>query len=307
MSSPRLTSVDLNLLVTLDALLKERNVTRAAARLGISQSAMSHTLRRMRTLFKDPLFVSTPRGMVPTPRAQELASPVERMLKDIETLLDQPRFDPATARRKFKLIGSDYTQLVLLRPLLRHLAEHAPGIDIAFRTARGQLSKLLEHGDADLAIGIFDADLVDGFRQELFRDDFVCLMRTGHPAARRPLTLQRFLEFSHALVAPRELDDTGVVDTLLHKLGKARRIALSVPHFLVAPYAIAESDLLLTTATRIARVVEKPFGLRAVRPPLELPEFTINQYWHEQRHQDPAHVWLRGLLRQLCQEGLDTH
>jgi DNA-binding transcriptional LysR family regulator len=304
MVSSRLAGVDLNLLVTLDILLKEKNVTRAAARLGISQSAMSHTLRRMRTLFDDPLFISTPRGMVPTPRAQELAAPVERMLKDIEHLLDQPRFDPSTSRRKFKIIASDYTQLVLLPPLLRHLAMHAPGIDIAFRTARGELSRLLERGDADLAIGIFDADLTDGFRQELFQDDFVCLVREDHPVASRraPLTLERFLELSHALVAPRELEDTGIVDTVLDKLGKKRRIALSVPHFMIAPYAIAGSELVLTIATRIARVVEKPFHLRILRPPLELPSFTISQYWHGRQHHDPAHVWLRGVLRQLCQE-----
>ncbi|HZH14912.1 MAG TPA: LysR family transcriptional regulator [Archangium sp.] len=306
MNSSRLASVDLNLLVTLDTLLKEKNVTRAAARLGVSQSAMSHSLRRMRTLFDDPLFVSTPRGMIPTPRAQELARPIERMLQEVEHLLDQPRFDPGTARRKFKLIASDYTQLVLLPPLLRHLAQHAPGIDIAFRTARGELSRHLERGDADLAIGMFDADLPDGIRQELFQDGFVCLLRADHPAARRPLTLERFLEFSHALVAPRELEDTGMVDTVLGRMSKKRRIALSVPHFLVAPYAIAHSDLLLTIAERIARVVEKPFGLRTLQPPLEMPRFTISQYWHERWQHDPAHVWLRGTLRQLCQESLDA-
>lgn len=305
MSPPRLAGVDLNLLVTLDTLLKERNVTRAAAKLGISQSAMSHTLRRMRALFEDPLFVSTPRGMIPTPRAQELAGPIERMLQDVEHLLDQPRFDPGTARRKFKLIASDYTQLVLLPPLLRYLEKHAPGIDLAFRTARGELSRLLERGDADLALGMFDADLAEGFfRQPLFQDEFVCLLRADHPAARKPFTLERFLELSHALIAPREVQDTGVVDSILDKLGKKRRIALSVPQFLVAPYATAHSDLLLTTAARIARAVEKPFGLRILTPPLALPTFTIGQYWHERWHQDPAHVWLRGLLWQLCQEEL---
>lgn len=306
MSPPRLSSVDLNLLVTLDTLLKEKNVTRAAARLGISQSAMSHTLRRMRTLFDDPLFVSTPRGMVPTPRAQELAGPVERMLKDVEQLLDQPRFDPSTARRKFTLIASDYVQLVLLPPLLRHLSQHAPGIDLAFRTARGELGQLLERNDVDLAVGIFHTDLSDGFRQELFQDEFVCLMRADHPASQRPLTLECFLELSHVLVAPRELQDTGVVDAELAKLGKQRRIALSMPQFLVAPYVIAESDLLLTTTTRIAQAVARPFGLRIVRPPLALPGVTISQYWHERRQHDPAHIWLRGLLWQLLQAERDT-
>jgi len=305
--SSRLAGVDLNLLVTLDVLLKEKNVTRAAARLGISQSAMSHTLRRMRALFEDPLFISTPRGMLPTPRAQALAGPVERMLKDVEHLLDQPGFDPSTSRRKFKLISSDYTQLVLLPPLLRHLAQHAPGIDISFRTARGELSGLLERGDADLALGIFDADLSDGFRQDLFRDDFVCLVREAHPLAaqREPLSLEQFLALSHALVAPREREDTGVVDTMLDKLGHKRRVALAVPNFMAAPYALAGTDLVLTLATRIARIVEKPFRLRILPPPLELPPFTISQYWHGRQHHDPAHIWLRTLLRQLCQDELE--
>lgn len=227
------------------------------------------------------------------------------MIQDIEHLLDQPGFDPATARRKFKIVASDYTQFVLLRPLLSHLAQHAPGIDLAFRTARTNLSRLLENGDVDLAIGMFDADMADGFRQELFQDDFVCLVREGHPSAQRPLTLEHFLELSHALVAPREVDDTGVVDRMLGTLGKQRRIALSVPHFMVAPHAIAESDLVLTIAARIARGLEKSFALRTLPVPLELPPFTISQYWHERQREDPAHLWLRGALHQLCQERLE--
>ncbi len=302
MPPPRLVSIDLNLLVALDTLLREKNVTRAAARLGISQSAMSHALRRMRNLFEDPLFVSTPRGMQPTPRAQELADPIERILKGVEHVLDQPRFDPATAQRKFRIIASDYAQFVLLPSLVRYLERHAPGIDITIRTARSLLFERLERGDADLAIGLFDSDMEDGYRQELFSERFVCLVRAEHPVARRGLTLERFLEFPHALVSPREFEDTGIVDTALAKLGKKRRVSLSVPHFLVAPYAIAGSDLLLTIPARIAHAFEKPFHLRILRPPLELPGFTMSQYWHERSRQEPAHTWLRGVLKQLSQE-----
>ncbi|HYI02732.1 LysR family transcriptional regulator [Hyalangium sp.] len=301
MPPPRLASVDLNLLIALDTLLREKNVTRAAARLGISQSAMSHSLRRMRTLFDDPLFVSTPRGVLPTPRAQELAGPIERILKDVEHVLDRPRFEPATAQRRFRIIASDYTQLVVLPPLVRYLAQHAPGIDLVFRTAPSLVFQRLERGDADLAIGLFDAEMEGGYRQELFHEEFVCLVRARHPVVRRGLTLERFIELPHALVSPRESEDGGIVDTALAKLGKKRRVSLSVPHFLVAPYAIAGSDMVLTTPARIAHIFEKPFNLRMLRPPLELPGFTMSQYWHERSQHDPGHAWLRGLLRQLSQ------
>jgi DNA-binding transcriptional LysR family regulator len=263
---------------------------------------MSHALRRMRNLFDDPLFVSTPRGVLPTPRAQELADPIERILKDVEHVLDQPRFEPASAQRKFRIIASDYAQLVILPSLVRYLEQHAPGIDLAFRTAPSLVAQKLEQGDADLAIGLFDADMEDGYRQELFHEEFVCLVRADHPVIRRGLTLERFIELPHALVSPRETADTGVVDTALAKLGKKRRVSLSVPHFLVAPYAIAGSDMVLTIPARIAHVFEKPFQLRTLRPPIEVPGFTISQYWHERSQRDPAHVWLRGVLRQLSQE-----
>lgn len=302
MAPPRLASVDLNLLIALDVLLRERNVTRAAARLGLSQSAMSHALRRMRNLFGDQLFVSTPRGVLPTPRAEELAGPIERILKEVEHVLDRPRFDPATAQRKFLIIASDYSQFVILPRLVSYFAQHAPGIDLAFRTAPSMVFQKLERGDADLAVGRFDADMEDGYRQELFHEEFVCMVRADHPVLRQGLTLERFIALPHALVAPRESADTGVVDTVLAKHGKKRRISLSVPHFLVAPYAIAGSDMVLTIPTRVAKAFEKPFQLRIVPPPLEVPGFTISQYWHERSQNDPAHAWLRGVLRKLAQE-----
>jgi DNA-binding transcriptional LysR family regulator len=195
---------------------------------------------------------------------------------------------------------------VLVRPLLRHLARHAPGIDIAFRTARGQLSRLLEHGGRGCGIGMFDADLGDSYRQELFRDDFVCLMRAGHPAARRPPHPGALPRVPPCARRAPELDDIRGWWTP-GSTRSERSGASSSPSRISSwpPTPSRTSDLLLTIATRMARVIEKPFGLHASAPPLELPEFTINQYWHEQRHQDPSHIWLRDLLRRLCQEELD--
>jgi DNA-binding transcriptional LysR family regulator len=302
MDRNQLANIDLNLLVILDLLLKERNVTRAAARLGISQSAMSHALRRLRSMFEDQLLVSTPRGMVPTERALALVDLVEQTLANIESILSsRSRFDPATARRKFTLIASDGIQFLMLPRLLSHLSQHAPGIDLSFRILKGNLALQLQN-EIDIAIGPFDSILESGYRQELFHEQFACILRKGHPHVGETLSLEEFTSMPHALVAPKQLNDSGLVDEMLSKLGKTRRIALCIPHFMVAPGAIVSSDLILTLSARLARAFAEIYPLRVLPAPLEIPGYTISQHWHERWHRDPAHVWLRGVLAELFQQ-----
>ncbi len=301
MNRTQLANIDLNLLVILDLLLKERNVTRAAARLGISQSAMSHALRRLRSMFEDQLLVSTPRGMVPTERALALVDRTEQILDNIESILSsRPRFNAATAQRKFTLIASDGIQFLMMPRLLSHLAQHAPGIALSFRTLKGNLALQLED-EIDIAIGAFDSDVESGYRQELFQEEFACMLRKGHPHVGQTLSLEEFTSLHHALVTPRQLNDSGLVDDMLSKLGRTRRIALAVPHFLVAPVAIVSSDLILTLSARLARAFAEIYPLRVLPVPLKLPGYTITQHWHERWHRDPTHIWLRGVLTELFQ------
>jgi DNA-binding transcriptional LysR family regulator len=296
--SARLATTDLNLLVAFDALVAEGNVTRAAERVGLTQPAMSHALARLRKVVGDPLFLRTPQGMTPTPRAVELVEPVRRALGEIERALHQPnRFDPRGTQRTFTMACVDFGSLVMVPPLLARLRSEAPGIDLVVRQLRSEtIEKQLAEGDVDLAIGVLnDADESWMVTRRLFDDRFVCVLREGHPALGAPLTLDTFCALDHALIAPRGRRG-GVVDTALARLGRRRRVALRIPHFLAAPIVIAQSDLILTLPERIARSFAAMLPLRVVDPPLEVEGFSMSAYWHELAARDPAHAWLRGVV-----------
>lgn len=293
MHAAHVSSVDLNLLVALDALLTERNVTRAAARVGLTQPAMSHALARLRRLFDDPLFVRTRGGILPTSRAEQLQEPIRRALREIEGALHGgPTFDPKTAQATFTIATSDYGAFVLVPDLAAAIAREAPGIDLRVLAIPEPLGSELEDGSIDLVIGLTTGVPESLRRQKLFDERFVCVMREGHPAAEKPLTLTRFLALRHALVAPRGRAG-GIVDDLLAARGLSRRVALTVPHFLVAPRVIARTDLVLTLAGRVADAFAEHEGLVVVPPPLALSGFSFHALWHVRRTRDPGHAWLR--------------
>ena len=290
-----LTGVDLNLVLALDALLAERHVTRAAARLGVTQSAASHALARLRDLFGDPLLVRGPRGaMITTPRAEALAPQVHRVLVDLAGVLRGDAFDPATTRRVFRIGASDYAELVLLPKLIERIGRLAPGIDL-------WVHPFDEHGDAELAAGALDAVFAlprgsarsaGSYEKVLFDEGFTCILRADHPLAGGKLTLPRYCGASHLLVAPRGSPGS-LVDDALAEHGRSRRVALAVPHFLVVPYIVAGSDLVATLASRVAARFTETLGLVAMPPPVQLPRFQIAVAWHERNHHDAAHRWLR--------------
>ncbi len=302
LASARGRQLDLNLLVALDALLAEGNVTRAAERLGLTQPAMSHALNRLRALLDDPLLVRTPRGMVPTPRAEELAPAIRSALDDIDRALrGRPSFDPATSTRCFTIAAVDHGELVILPPLLARISAEAPGVDLLVRPLRlDKLEEELESGVIDLAFGVISAeDNLATFRQRLFHESFVCLVRADHPKVGATISLEEFVALDHALVGPRGRRG-GFVDSELQKLGLTRRVALMVPHFLVAPMMLAKSDLILTAPERIARAFAAILPLRIVPTPFELKGFDVSQMWHERQAHEPAHRWLRSLIVEIC-------
>ena len=301
---PRLSSTDLNLFVAFDALVSEGNVTRAAERVGLTQPAMSHALARLRKLIGDPLFVRTSLGMSPTPRALELVVPVRRALGEIDRALrEPPAFDPGTAHRSFTLAAVDFGSLVVLPPLLARLRKVAPGVDLLVRQLRNDaIERQLAEDEVDVAIGVLHDDAPPWMIQRrLFEDRFVCIVRTDHPTARGPLTLDEFVALDHALIAPRGKRG-GYVDRELTRLGKKRRVVATVPQFLVAPMLIAESDLVLTLPERVARSFASMLPLRVLPPPMELGTFSVSAYWHERQANDPAHAWLRGVVSEVCRD-----
>ncbi|KYF91417.1 hypothetical protein BE20_14740 [Sorangium cellulosum] len=296
-----LSAVDLNLLVVLDALLDERHVTRAAARLGMTQPACSHALGRLRRALGDPLLVrGTGGAMVPTPRAEALAPGLRAALRGLASAIrGEARFDPGAARRTFRIATGDYAELVLLPPLLSLLAREAPGIDVWMLplslTQEGVVAQL-SSGAVDVVIGPPRRGWPEGlYLRPLFDERFRCVVRRGHPAERSALTLDRYCALSHLLVAPRGTPGS-LVDDALAALGRSRRVAATVSHFLVAPHVVAATDLMATLGARIVDAAAAPLGLAVLPPPLELAGFSFAMIWHERTHHDPAQRWLRDQL-----------
>ena len=293
----QLSSIDMNLLVALDVLLETRSVTTTARRLSLSQSAMSHQLSRLRALTGDELLVRTREGMVPTPRAIALSVPVREALAHLASALSEgPAWDPTTARRTFHVWTTDYAELVILPALMARLSRRAPGVDLFVRALDEDIAAQLSTGSIDVALAP-DPQLrgLTAHAEHLADERFVCVMRKGHPLAGKKLTLDRYCAAEHALIAPRGRPG-GLVDDALEALGRSRRVALAVPHFLVAPHVVAETDLVLTLAERVAKTFAALLPLHLAPPPLELGGFTMLQAWHARTHDDPGCRWLRAEL-----------
>ncbi len=304
--------IDLNLLVALDALTRERSVTKAAERAGVTQSAMSHTLRRLRDLFDDPLLVRGRRGMVLTPRAEALAIPLRSGLVTLARTVAEPEvFAPEHACRTFRIVSPDLFDALVLPTLLQRVGRQAPSIDLAVVPMPKRLTDSLETGDVDLAIypvlldpKPFDfGTQVDAELQTrtLFRDTFRCFLRADHPAlAARRLTLKAFTRLNHILVSPGG-EGPGVVDRVLQTQGLQRRIALRVPHFASALEVVAQSDLVLTAPSSLSQC-STASTLASRSAPIEIPEHAITMIWHPRFTEDPPHRWFRELMLDATNE-----
>ena len=294
--------VDLNLLVALDALLAERNVTRAARRLGLSQPALSAQLARLRDLFGDPLFLPAQRGVTPTARALELEGPVRRALDQVHDVLARGRgFDPATADLTVAIACSDYVQVAAITALVLDLRVRAPKLRLAIRQLDGSLlDRQMEAGVIDLAV-MTPSTAAPALRtRRLFHERYVTIARRQHPDVKGKLTLDDFVALEHVVVSPRGGGFGGPVDTALGKLGRTRRIAVSAASFLFVPELVARSDLIATVPERLVR--ERAERLQVLKPPLPIEGFAIGLVWHERTHRHPAHRWVRERVRTLCGE-----
>jgi DNA-binding transcriptional LysR family regulator len=291
-----LNAVDLNLLVVLRALLAERHVTRASRVLGMSQSATSHALARLRDLFGDPLLVRSGRTLALTPRAESLLPRLEHGLGELSgALRGEAEFEPETARRRFVMGMADYEQAVLLPALLSRLEREAPGVDLEVVNS-ATAAEQIEDGRVDLAsLPSAPSGLLS---QPLLRERFACLLRRGHPASRKRLTLERYVELRHVVVAPRGSPGS-LVDSELARLGYTRRVAVRVPNFLVAPIVVAESRFISTAPERLASRAARAYPVVMVPSPLKMA-FEMHLVWHARLSQDAAHTWLRRVIAEVA-------
>ena len=295
-----LAKLDLNLLVAFDALASEGSVTRAAAKVGLGQSAMSHALGRLRTAFGDELFIRTPTGMRPTPRATALVEPIRAALGKIEAIVAPPEeFDPATAEREFVVGLPDSTEVLLVPRLLAYLRETAPGVRLLIRSVdRYRILQDLDDGRVDLGIGLFEEGAAHHKRRLLHRDNYLCVFNPALVGVQPPISLEDYVRLPHVLTSLVE-SAHGVVDDALAKLGLTRQIALTSPRFTAVPFVVREAPVIATMHSRVARFFAGSMGLAVSPAPVELPDFAISMIWHASFDDDPANRWLRETIRML--------
>lgn len=294
-----LKGADLNLLVSLEALIDERNVTRAAARLNISQPALSAQLARLRHLFNDPLLVParSGRGMIPTERALEIRPPLRVALGELERLIKCPRgFDPKTVDRTFAIAATDNATVILGIDFIERMQDVAgPGLRTSFRTPNPELSgDLLERGEVDLVIGSMRTVPRGMKTQKLFDDRYLMAQRKGHPRGKRPLTLQSYCGLSHILVSTTGGSFQGDIDLQLEKIGRRRGVVLSLHQFNLVPLFLKSSDYVATLPARfVARYADQ---LDLFDLPFKAEGYRLLAAWHPRNHTDPGHLWLRNEL-----------
>lgn len=295
-----LADIDLNLLVVFNQLLLERRVSKVAENLGLSQPAVSNALARLRKLTDDALFLRTTKGMEPTPFAQQLAEPIAAALAMIHGAVNQrTSFDPMTAQHAFTIGMTDIGEIYFLPLLMEELAKASPGVTMS--TVRNNAINLrdeMEAGHVNLAIGLLPQLKAGFYQRRLFRQRYVCMFRKGHRLDKRKISLAEFSAADHVVVVS-EGTGHGKIDGLLERSGIARKVRLTVPHFVAVGQLLRHGDMVATVPERLAQSLAGPFDLAYVRHPATLPEIAINMFWHAKYHKDPANAWLRDLVFRL--------
>ncbi len=281
-----------------EALAMERNVSRAASRLHLSQSAVSHALGRLRDAFGDDLFVRAPRGVVPTARATALQPRILQALEAIRGVYRRDgEFTPKAATGQIRLGSTEAFEHIALPKLIPLLSREAPNLVLNSRMVHGKLPKEdMEQGVCDVAIAGFFGDLPEGFyKRKLYDDGFVCVVRKDHPRIKKAPTLDQYVAERHLLISPQG-DLHGVVDQQLEKKKKSRQVVAGISNFLTPGAVVAGSDLILTLPSRIADLHRRLFHLNVYEIPLTVPKVTMLMTWHERTHRDPLHQWFREKL-----------
>jgi len=304
--------IDLNLLEYLDVLLRERNVTRAASYLGLSQPAMSNGLRRLRLMFNDPLLIRTSEGMTPTERALELQPMIREALAQVDKVVQpQTAFEPATSERVFRIMASDYAESTIIPSILHRLREQAPGIVLDIMTPSDVSFLDVEQGKVDLVINRFDS-IPQSFHQKLiWNDSFTCLFSAENPI-RDNFNLKTYLQAQHIWVSktgmgvgvgidPDDVQRLGWVDEALTKLGKKRHITIFTRHYQAAMLLAEQKDLIVTLPTRAAHLKQQNPRVILREPPFSIPAMELKMAWSPLLQNNPAHQWMRRLIVEVTQ------
>jgi DNA-binding transcriptional LysR family regulator len=296
-------SIDLNLLSVFQEVYRERQISAAARRLGLTQSAVSNALARLRRTFGDELFVRTAHGMQPTPLAQQMAEPIGAAMVQVALALSQrSRFDPATSGRRFTLAMTDVGEVYFMPVLIERCRTVAPNVEIASIRANGlTLKDDMETGRVDLAIGAFEDVSEALYHRALFRQRFVSMFRKDHPLAKGKVDLARFVAAPHLIVDAAQ-SPYDRINGLLEKAGVTAGTRFRVPHFTAVPYIVSTSELVVTVPQKLAESAASPFGLKWIEPPLALPTLQTNVFWHRRFNHDPGIQWLRGLIADVFAE-----
>lgn len=297
----RVGELDVGLLFALDALLRDENVTHAAARLNITQSALSGRLSKLRKILNDPLFLSasTGRGVTATPHALALKPELDQLLDRLKQFAQKAYiFDPSSSDRTFRIAASDNPAAIIAPDLLRHIHKRAPDVRIAFIFPdRESIGEHLERGDVDLYIGAEDApqDLIG---RKLFDDELVTAQRIGHPRGSGSLSLDEFCSLDHLLISSHGDMFSGVIDGVLAEHGRSRRVAVSVQSYALAPLIVASTDCICTLPKRL--LGRFAHSLELFEPPIQLGRFALKYFWHPKMSADPAHQWLRSMVAEAA-------
>ena len=299
----KLSGIDANLLAALDALLREKSVTRAARRLGVGQPALSHSLSRLRDHFKDELLVLRGRNYVLTDKAEKLESVVANATRALaEVFEEQPIFDAKTSSYRFVLACSDLFGLLIVPELLRTLKREAENVQIELRAMVGTTKESILEG-VDLALGIFE-DVPAGFNQQsLYDDPAVCVVRANHEQVGKRLTLETYSKLSHLEIAPVADSLTELhIERALAAIGKRRNVTLRVPYYLLVPHILEQTDYVATLSASGAEILATMARLRVLEPPIALPSYKYSQIWQNSHNDNRGHMWLRERVASICRQ-----
>ena len=297
--------INLNLLVAFDVLMQEQNVTRASQKLNISQSATSNALKRLRELFKDELLLKTPSGMEPTKMALELVEPVREVIERAKLIFSEAEtFDVAKTERVFRIGMSDYAAMVMLPVLQKHLEANAPGIHLDIRSLNLLTnSTRLDSDEIELAIGFYDNLPEKLYKQVIFHEHGVFAGWNENPLMQSKLTMQKLLQAKHIGIQYSEMGSTLLLDEYLTAQGyEARNIAISVPYAILGLLLLPQTNYLIITGKRFAKLYQEILPISYQEPPLELPSAEFCQVWHARHHNDQGLMWLRSLVKKLYQD-----
>lgn len=287
-----LRQLDLNLLIALDALIAEVSVTKAAERLDMSQSAMSHALKRLRTILNDDILIRTSKEMEVTPYACEISDRIRQILTEIQlTLLEKATFNPATAQETFRIAASDYVEATIGIHLVQQLTTQAPGIRIRISNLdKETVMDALDDNRIDLVINAKLALKSWHVEHSLYREEFVCVVRSDDSLTE--LSVDDYLRRSHLLVSMRN-DFQGAGDEILEQQQQSRQVIWSTSHFMAVPFLLANSDCVALLPWRMAQQCAKVMDLKLLSPPIEIKGFTVSMIWHQRNTKRPQHQWLR--------------